>query len=537
MEGVLLNSANYVPLSPISFLERAAFVYGDGISIMYGATTFTWRETRTRCVKLASALKSLGISSGDVVAVVAPNVPALYELHFGVPMVGAVLSTLNTKLDELKLASTFEQIEARIVFVDYQYVESTLKALTLIKVKLPILVVIPEHDQCSETPQFYEEFPIGTLDYDQLLSMGDTDFEVTGPSDENCPISINFTSGSTGKPKGVVYSHRAAYLASLGQIFRTGLRPGSTFLWTVDMFRCNGWCFTWSMAALGGTNICIRSVTTKAMHEAISLHNITTICGPPSILKTIANCPFEQLATRVDVFVAGSLPPTHVVEKVKNMGFNLCLAYGMSEALGPVTADNPLINGPHSVTLEGIHNLMMEGVDVKDSKTMVSVPRDGKTIGEVMFKGNIMMLGYLKNHDLTKKAFQDGWYHTGDLGIRKLDGSIEMKDRALDIINTEEGTVVSLEVEAVLANHPRIDSVAVIGRPTEVGGQRPCAFVKLKEGWELSEDEIISFCKKVLPDFKVPTTIVFGDLPMINGAKVQKFILRDRDRKDVLFSS
>ncbi|CAL5324197.1 unnamed protein product [Camellia sinensis] len=544
MEGVVQCSANYVPLSPISFLERAAFVYGDQVSIVHGNTTYSWRQTHQRCIKLASALSQLGISRGGVwygaepfpilsrekVAALAPNIPELYELYFGVPMAGAVISALNTRLDAPMIGSLLEELEAKIICIDYQFLELVLKALDFLslsnsKAKPPLIIVIPE---CNHTT----DLPPSSLDYNRLLEMGQNDFEILHPIDECQPISVNYTSGSTGKPKGVVYSHRAVYLNSLAEIFRSDMRAMPVFLWTVDMFRCSGWCFTWAVAALGGTNICIRNVTSKVIFDAIRLHRVTHICGAPTILNMIAEAGSsdqQPLPSKVDVIIAGALPPLQTLNKVRELGFNVSHAFGMTEALGPVISV-PLDNDHGMIKRrEGIHNLMMEGVDVKDPKTMISVPPDGKTIGEVMFRSNTMMLGYLKNVQASQQAFRSGWYRTRDIGVRHPDGYIQMKDRVVDAILTSGGESVStLEVEAVVASHPVVLEAAVVGMPSDCLGEMPCAFVRLKEGFSTSEKEIVEFCGDRLPHYMVPQSVIFGDLPINSTGKVQKFVLREK---------
>ncbi|KAK7826446.1 putative acyl-activating enzyme 1 [Quercus suber] len=494
MEGVIQCSANFVPLTPIGFLDRAAIVYGDEVSMVYGTEKTTWGETHERCIKLASALVQLGISRGDIVAAFAPNVPALYELHFGVPMAGAVISALNTKLDSTMLALLLEQLEAKIIFAYHEFLEVVLGALNIISEregKPPPLVLIAECDKKSFS--IVEATPPGSLDYNDLLAMGQADFEIIRPKNECDPISVNYTSGSTGIPKGAIYSHRAAYLNSIATIFRINVREKLVFLWTVDMFRCNGWCFPWAVAALGGSNICLR----------------------------------------MEIIVAGPLPPPQVVTKVIELGFNVSHGYGMTEALGPaiVTPCTPELQYSSTLDeqaktkrLEGLHNLIMDGVDVKDPSTMKSIAHDGKTIGEVMFKGNTMMLGYFKKPKVTQEAFRGGWYRTGDLAIRHQDGFIEMKDRAKDMIICGGGEIVSsLEVEVVLLSHPKVFEAAVVGT------NKPCAFVKLKEGCDnCVPEEIIEFCGERLPKYMVPHSVVFGDLPVNSTGKIQKFVLREK---------
>ncbi|XP_075666093.1 butanoate--CoA ligase AAE1-like isoform X1 [Castanea sativa] len=534
MEGVIQCSANFVPLTPIGFLERAAIVYGDEVSMVYGTEKTTWGETHERCIKLASALVQLGISRGDIVVAFAPNIPALYELHFGVPMAGAVISALNTRLDSTILALLLEQLEAKIIFVYYEFLEVVLGALNILserEAKPPPLVLIAECDKKSFS--IVEATPPSSLEYNDLLAMGQADFEIIRPKNECDPISVNYTSGSTGVPKGAIYSHRAAYLNSLATIFRINVREKLVFLWTVDMFRCNGWCFPWAVAALGGTNICLRStLTAKLIFDAILVHKVTHLCGAPIVLNILAKSLARPLPFKVEIIVAGPLPAAQVVTKVIELGFNVSHGYGMTEALGPaiVTPCTPELQYSSTLDeqaktkrLEGLHNLIMDGVDVKDPSTMKSIPHDGKTIGEVMFKGNTMMLGYFKKPKVTQEAFRGGWYHSGDLAIRHQDGCVEMKDRAKDMIICGGEIVSSLEVEAVLLSHPKVFEAAVVGT------DKPCAFVKLKEGCDnCVPEEIIEFCGERLPKYMVPHSVVFGDLPVNSTGKIQKFVLREK---------
>lgn len=543
MEGMFVCPANYVPLSPISFLERAVFVYGQRVSMVFGDTRYLWIETHERCIKQASALSQLGITRGDIVAAVAPNIPELYELHFGVPMTGAVLCALNPKLNATTLAINLRQLEAKAIFVDYEFTQVVLEALGLLsqtKSISPVLILIQgNHKNPSSAP------PINfRLDYHTLLAMGKLDFAISYPKSECDPISICYTSGSTGKPKGVIYSHRAAYLNSLGEIFRTGMRQNPVFLWTVDMFRCNGWCFPWTMAALGGTNICLRDVTGTAILNSIFLHNVTLFCGPPVLLSKIAETLAvdpQPLPQQVDVIVAGAgaLPEPQIQTKLGELGFNVICAYGMSEALGPVTSriitkschdqmSQLELEDARTKICEGIHNLTMVGVDVKHPTTMESVPADGKTIGEIMFRSNTLMSGYLKNVQATEAAFKGGWYRTKDLGVKHPDGYIEMKDRAIDVINCGGEIVSSLEIEGVIVRHPMVSEAAVVGRPDEFLGETPCAFVKLKEGRCIVEEEIVEFCATHLPENMRPDSVFFGELPVNSTGKVQKFVLRER---------
>ncbi|KAJ8545682.1 hypothetical protein K7X08_018265 [Anisodus acutangulus] len=547
MEGLVLCPANYIPLTPLSFLERAAFVYRKKVALIRGnTTTCSWEELHGRCLKLASALSQLGVSPGEVVAAVAPNVPALYELHFSVPMAGAILSALNTKLDAATLAQILQQLEAKVIFVYSDFIKLVLQALTILqeKDKPYLIVLINDNNNGYESP--VSSAPQRILDYQTLVEIGQPNFKIVYPKNEFDPISINFTSGSTGKPKGVVYSHRAAYLNAIADCFRYEMGKSPVFLWTVDMFRCNGWCLPWTVAALGGSNICLAEIYGKAILDTIYLHNVTHFCGAPMILTKIAHAIGTNqplLPHQVNVTVAGVLPPPDIMTKLEELGFNINHSYGMSEALGPVISmprkfqdDFPKSNEDANVKIrEGIHNIMMEQVDVKDPESMKSVPADGKTIGEIMFRGNAMMLGYLKDPSRTEEAFDGGWYRTKDLGIKYPNGYITLKDRAVDVIKSGGEIVSTLEIEGVLIRHPMVLVAAVVAGPDDVLGETPCAFVKLKEGCFVTDQGIIKFCEDWLHDYMVPKAVIFGDLPLNSSGKIQKFILRDKAKAIVHF--
>ncbi|OIV94877.1 hypothetical protein TanjilG_22074 [Lupinus angustifolius] len=545
-------SANYVPLSPITFLEQAATAYGDDkISIIYGHhVRFSWRQTHQRCLKLASSLVKFGISNGDIVAAFAPNIPALYELHFGAPMAGGVLSALNTSLDATTLVLLLEQLEScKIMFVDYQFIDSALKALEIMsqrKCKPPLIVLITDYYDQKQSFLAKDMLPKNTLNYNEFLAMGEPDFETLRPSNEFDPISVNFTSGSTGTPKGVVYSHRGAYLNSLAAISRFDMKPIPVFLWTVDMFRCNGWCFTWAMAALGGTNVCLRNVSARDIFDAIHLHKVTHLCGAPTLLVMNADAssydqkPFPH---RVKVTVAGALPPFQIINKVATkLGFDVSIGYGMTETMGPVILRQWKPNSDDEHTKfnyhyhgeQGLPDFMMQEVDVKDPNTMKSTPHDGKTIGEIMFKGNTLMLGYHKNSQATEEAFRCGWYRTSDLGVREHNGSITLKDRAKDIIYSKGESISTLEIETVLLSHPMILKAAVVGKYDDdrLLESSPYAVVRLKDGYSASVEDIIKFCEENLATHMVPKYVVFGDLPVNSTGKVQKFLIREKIKKN-----
>ncbi|KAF7850425.1 hypothetical protein BT93_L5511 [Corymbia citriodora subsp. variegata] len=477
----------------------------------------------------------------------APNVPALYELHFAVPMAGATLSALNVSLDEHALTIILHRLRPKIIFVDSEFAHLVSKVIdnknnTHLqenhydhKPLLPLLVAI--HDV---SPDHRTQCDLEVPEYEQTLATGESDFQAVSPADECDPISVNFTSGSTGTPKAVAYSHRAAYLNSLGLILRYDMGKSPVFLWTVDMFRCNGWCFTWAMAALGGINVCIRNMSAKIIFDSIQLHKVTHLCGKPNILNMIAESPpvdQKPLPSVVVGIIAGTFPTTRVLERVQELGFNIVQGYGMTEALGPALIrpwrswqhhheDN---HDDHNLKYrEGLHNITLEAADVKDPTTMQSVPSDGETFGEVMLRGNTLMAGYFGNPEATREAFSGGWFRTGDIGVRHVDGCIEMKDRARDAIVLGKELISTLDIEAVLLSHPKVAEAAVVAQNDVVAGQVPCAFVKLKKGKCSNSGEIIKFCEEQLQKTAmIPKSVWFGDLPTNSTGKVQKSVLRE----------
>ncbi|KAJ4845790.1 putative acyl-activating enzyme 2 [Turnera subulata] len=536
MEGVVQCSANHAPLSPISFLERAAKVYRDRTSLVYGSLKYTWSETHLRCLKLASALTHLGISSGDVVATFAPNVPAMYELHFAVPMAGAVLCTLNTRHDSNMVSNLLQHSEAKILFVDYQLLDIASKALALLeqtKRKSPVLVLISEADDSINGlhSNFYE--------YESLLGSGHEGFKVRRPTSEWDPVSVNYTSGTTSRPKGVVYNHRGAYLNTLSTLFLHGIGAMPVYLWTVPLFHCNGWCLTWGIAAQGGTNICLRKVTPKGIFDSISQHKVTHMGGAPTVLNMIVNAPVSDqkpLPHKVEVMTGGAPPPPQILFKMEELGFGVSHLYGLTETYGPGTSciwkpewdSLPPVERSKMKSRQGMHHVGLEDVDIKDPVTMESVPADGKTIGEIMFRGNTVMSGYFKDSKATKEAFEGGWFRSGDLAVKHPDGYIEVKDRLKDIIISGGENISTIEVETILYSHPAILEAAVVARPDNHWGQTPCAFVKLKEGFDASAEDIIKFCRDHLPHYMAPKTVIFEDLPRTATGKLQKFILREK---------
>ncbi|KAG7026710.1 putative acyl-activating enzyme 2 [Cucurbita argyrosperma subsp. argyrosperma] len=536
--GLVRCPANDVPLSPITFLERTAKVYRDTTSVVYGSVSFTWEETYNRCLRLASAMTQLGISPGQVVATLAPNIPAMYELHFATPMAGAVLCTLNTRHDSSMLAVLLRHSEAKIIFVDTQLFEVANEAIQLLgqaDSQPPKLVLIHDSEYASSPTSFSSN----AYEYETLIASGSCEFEARNPRSEWDPISINYTSGTTSMPKGVVYSHRGAYLNSLATVLLAGMGSMPVYLWTCPMFHCNGWCLTWGVAAQGGTNICLRKVSPKAIFEQIALHKVTHLAAAPTVLNMIVNspeCDRRPLPNTVVVLTGGSPPPPQVFTKVEQMGFQICHLYGLTETYGPGTYCTwkpmwdclPCDERSKIRVRQGVRHVGLHDVDVIDPKTMVGVPADGKTVGEIMFRGNTVMSGYLKNKKATEEAFKGGWFHSGDAGVKHPDHYIEVKDRLKDVIISGGENISSVEVETVLFGHPAVVEAAVVGRPDDHWGETPCAFVALKEGSNVTAQQLIEYCRHRLPHYMAPRSIVFQDLPKTSTGKVQKFILRDR---------
>lgn len=537
MEKLNRCPANYVPLSPITFLERAGSVYSEQISIIYGSVRFTWAETLDRCLRLASALSSINISTGDVVAAVAPNIPAMYELQFGAPMAGAVLCCMNVRHDARTMSVILRHSEAKVVFVDYQFLETVRAAFNILsetKAKMPFLVVIPELIG-RETAKGYPS----EMEYERFLSNADKDFKIRWPEDEWQAIALNYTSGTTANPKGVVYSHRGAYLNALASILMCGMISMPVYLWTVPLFHCNGWCFAWAMAAQGGTNVCLRNVTAEAIFDTIAMHKVTHLSGAPTVLNIIANAqPHERkpLHKIVEVVTGGAPPPSQILSTMDKLGFNVTHSYGLTETYGPASVcvwkpkwDS--LSKEEQARLkarQGVPHLGLDGIDVKNPKTMESVQRDGKILGEVMMRGNTVMNGYFKDTEATTAAFDGGWFHTGDLGVMHPDGYIELKDRSKDIIISGGENVSTIEVESILYSHPEILEAAVVGRPDNYWGETACAFVKLKETKQATPESIIAFCRERLPHYMAPRTVIFGELPKTSTGKVQKNVLREK---------
>eukprot|EP00249_Psilotum_nudum_P015143 c25186_g1_i1 orf=114-1790(+) len=543
MSDLPKSPANHKPLSPIGFLERAATVFGERTSIIYGSRRHTWCETLDRCRRLASVLASLNIGHGDVVSVLAPNIPAMYEMHFGVPMAGAVLNTLNIRLDARTLSYLLRHSEAKAVFVDHEFLPLIQDALRLLSSEifsqLPSLVVIRDNLDQNASSCIFDQ---GELDYEKLLKDGNPTFQICWPSDEWQTISLNYTSGTTSIPKGVCFHHRGAYLTALVSILTWGMKECPVYLWTVPMFHCNGWCFTWAVAAQGGTNVCIRHVTAEVVYDAIAEHNVTHLCGAPVVLNILASASGHEirpLSSKVHVITGGAPPPPSILMQIRELGFDVTHSYGLTESYGPALFCRWKLQW-NSLSLEeqaelkarqGVSHLGLDMVDVKNPETMSSVPHDGKTIGEVMMRGSTIMKGYLKDAKATQNVFEGGWLHTGDLGVMHPDGYIQLKDRSKDMIISGGENISSIELESILHSHPEILEAAVVARPDEFWGETPCAFVRLKNytySEPVSAESIIAFCRARLPHYMIPRTVIFGDLPRTATGKIQKYILRER---------
>ena len=529
--GLDRNPANYEPLSPLSFLSRAAAVFPKRTAIIHGPIRRTWAETHLRCRRLASALARRGVKRGDTVALMAPNIPAAYEAAYGVPMAGAVLNALNIRLDPETIAFMLDHGAAKVLLTDTEFAPVIAKALKLAKRK-PLVVDIAD-------PVGPGGERLGTIEYEEFLQEGDPEFVPLRPRDEWDAIALNYTSGTTGDPKGVVYHHRGAYLNAVGNVLVWTMPRNPVYLWTLPMFHCNGWTFPWTLAAMAGTNVCLRRVESKAIFAAIREHGVTHFCGAPIVLNLLINAPEEEragLGRRVEVMTAASAPPAAVIEKIERMGFHITHVYGLTEVYGPAVVCEwhdewnqlPMDEQAALKARQGVRYPVLEGLMVADPDTLAPVPSDGQTIGEVFMRGNIVMKGYLKNPKATRKAFAGGWFHTGDLGVMHPNGYIELKDRSKDIIISGGENISTIEVEGVLYRHPDVLEAAVVARPDEKWGETPCAFVTLKNGAKTTAEEIIAFCRERLAHFKAPRTVVFGPLPKTSTGKIQKFVLRDK---------
>lgn len=526
------NPANHQPLSPLSFLKRAAEVYPAKVAVVHGPLRRTYAELYTRCRKLASALSERGIGLGQTVAVIAPNTPEMLEMHYGVPMTGAVLNTINTRLDAAAIGFILDHGEAKMVFVDREFAALVKEALTHAKVK-PVVIDMDDREYDGPGER------IGEAEYEDFIAKGDPHFNWHLPADEWQAISLNYTSGTTGNPKGVVYHHRGAYLLAMGNIVTAGMTGHSVYLWTVPMFHCNGWCFTWSLSVVAGTHVCLRRVTAANIFSAIAEHGVTHMAGAPTVMGFLINATDSEkkkLPNTVNYFAAAAPPPAATIRKLEAEGFNVIHVYGLTETYGPAVVNawhdewDELETGKRAEVKarQGVNYAVLEGISVRAPETMEEVPRDGETMGEVMFRGNVVMKGYLKNAKATAEAFAGGWFHSGDLGVWHKDNYIQLKDRSKDIIISGGENISSIEVEDTLYKHPDILEAAVVAKSDEKWGETPCAFVTLRQGATLTEKDVIDWCRANLAHFKCPKKVVFTDLPKTSTGKIQKFKLRDQ---------
>lgn len=526
------TEANFAALSPLSFIERTAEVYPDRLAIVHGTLRQTWAQTYARCRQLASALVQAGIGKNDTVAVMLPNTPPMVEAHFGVPMAGAVLNTLNTRLDPEAIAFMLDHGEAKAVIVDPEFTGTMAKALALRAGTTPIRVIEVQDALYGPAVQ-----SLGGTDYEAFMASGDAAFAWSLPADEWDAIALNYTSGTTGNPKGVVYHHRGAASNAISNVLEWDMPKHAVYLWTLPMFHCNGWCFPWTIAARAGVNVCLRRVDAQAIFDAIRNHGVTHYCGAPIVHGLLVNAPDAMkvgIPAGVKAMVAGAAPPASMIEGMEKMGFDLTHVYGLTEVYGPATvcakheAWDALDIGERARlnARQGVRYHLERDVRVLDPETMLPVPQDGETMGEIMFKGNIAMKGYLKNPKATDEAFAGGWFHSGDLAVQYPDGYIKIKDRSKDIIISGGENISSIEVEDVLYRHPDVLAAAVVAKPDPKWGETPCAFVELKAGAQTTPEDIVAHCKKHLAGFKVPRAVVFGELPKTSTGKIQKFELR-----------
>jgi fatty-acyl-CoA synthase len=527
------NAANYAPLTPLSFIARTAEIWPARTAVIHGARRYTWAENYARSRRLAGALAARGIGRGDTVAAMLANTPEMVEMHFGVPMTGAVLNTLNSRLDAEAIAFMLQHGEAKVLVTDTEFAPTIASALARLSAK-PLVIDVRD----SEGPGGES---LGDIDYETLLAGGDPEFVWNPPDDEWRAISLNYTSGTTGNPKGVVYHHRGAYLNAVSNVIDWSMPRHAVYLWTLPMFHCNGWCFPWSVAAIAGTHVCLRKVEAGAIFDAIRAHRVTHYCGAPIVHSTLINAPDEMrqgIAHRVAGLVAAAAPPAAMIEGMERMGFDLTHVYGLTETYGPASvcakheewASLDIGGRTERNGRQGVRYSLQEGMTVMDPETMAPVPADGQTMGEIVFRGNITMKGYLKNPKATAEAFAGGWFHTGDLAVLQPDGYAKIKDRSKDIIISGGENISSLEVEDALYRHPAVLAAAVVAQPDPKWGETPRAYVELKPGATVTEAELIAHCQKLLARFKAPKAVEFVELPKTSTGKIQKFVLRERAR-------
>ncbi|MEZ5537203.1 MAG: acyl-CoA synthetase [Thiolinea sp.] len=528
-QGLDPNNANFQALSPLSFLERAASVYPRKMAVVHGQVRRNWADTYRRCRQLASALQQQGIGTGDTVAIMCPNLPEHFEAHFGVPMSGAVLNSINTRLDAAAVAFILTHAEAKVLLTDREMSPIIKDALALLENK-PLVIDIDD-------PSFEGGELLGELDYEAFIARGDPEFAWQMPENEWDAITLNYTSGTTGNPKGVVYHHRGAYLNAVSNVLSWGMPNQAAYLWTLPMFHCNGWCFPWTLAAVAGVNVCLRHVRPQQILELIRTEKVDHFCGAPIVLSMIAGAPDEQkagISHTVKVMTAGAPPPAAVIQSMEEMGFVVTHVYGLTETYGPCVVcewndewdGRSVAEKAKLKARQGVRAPMQDGLMVADPETLEPVPQDALTIGEIFMRGNIVMKGYLKNAPTTEESFEGGWFHSGDLAVWHPDGYIEIKDRSKDIIISGGENISSIEVEDAIYQHPKVRDVAVVARKDEKWGEVPCAFMTLKEGEEMTEQEVRDYCREHMAHFKTPKKVIFVELPRTSTGKVQKFVLR-----------
>jgi fatty-acyl-CoA synthase len=527
------TQANYAPLTPLSFIERAAAVYPNELAVVHGDQHWTWKETYARCRRLASALSRRGIGKNDTVAVMAPNTPPMYEAAFGVPMCGAVLNTMNTRLDAEAIAFQLRHGGAKALITDREFSATIEQALALLDDK-PLVIDIAD-------PAHPEGKLLGEIEYETFLDEGNPDYAWQNPTDEWDAIALNYTSGTTGDPKGVVTHHRGAHLNAVSNILNWGMPHHAVYLWTLPMFHCNGWCFPWTIAERAGVNVCLRRVEAKAMLDAIRDNQVTHMCGAPIVYGMLINAPAEQRAGithRIAGQIAGAAPPAVIIEGAERIGIDLTHVYGLTEVYGPASVcakqeswnHMPVDKRAERNGRQGVRTPLQEAMAVLDPNTMRPVPWDGQTMGEIMFRGNITMKGYLKNPHATDQAFAGGWFHTGDLAVMEPDGYVKIRDRSKDVIISGGENISSLEVEETLYRHPAVLNAAVVAQPDDKWGETPCAFIELKFGVTATAEELRDFCREQMARYKVPKTFIFRDIPKTSTGKIQKFVLRQLAR-------